>query len=193
MAPDKAILEDLYLAQHLSMDKIAAQFQVSHSTVRDWLDKHQIPVRPKDSPDKWNSRKDEIIYLYTTLDFSQQQIANYFNAHLNQIQRVMKRLGIPIHPPGRRAGESHVLYKDGKSRRGYRKLIVKDQCSHCGTTEKLCIHHKNDDHYDNRLENLEILCHSCHMSHTKKAWWAAKKAGLPTPKSTGIVGWTRKK
>ena len=96
------------------------------------------------------------------------------------------------HPNTSKRGILHPNYKDGKSSTLYRTVIAKTQCSQCGATEKLGIHHKNDDHYDNRIENLEVLCNPCHMSETKKAWWAAKKAGQPTPKSNGIVGWNRK-
>ena len=27
-----------------------------------------------------------------------------------------------------------------------------------------CVHHRNEDRYDNRLENLELLCKSCHQT-----------------------------
>lgn len=191
MKPDKAILEQLYITQGLSLKTVGQHFNVCAETVRAWLKKEGISTRPPLSHDLWNARKQEITFLYHTMNLSQGQIARYFNTIQSTIYKVMKRLDIPRKSRGRRKGPSHYHYKNGQHNREYRKLVVKDQCSQCGTTDKLCIHHKNDDHYDNRLENLEILCHSCHMSHTKKAWWAAKKAGLPTPKSNGPVGWTR--
>lgn len=36
------------------------------------------------------------------------------------------------------------------------------KCEICGYTENLELHHINGDHYDNRLENLQILCPNCH-------------------------------
>jgi 5-methylcytosine-specific restriction endonuclease McrA len=54
-----------------------------------------------------------------------------------------------------------------------RKLIedgVKEnKCERCGNSEwmgepiPLELHHINGNHYDNRLENLQILCSNCHM------------------------------
>lgn len=38
-----------------------------------------------------------------------------------------------------------------------------EQCNHDGADSRLEVHHKNRDKHDQRLENLEILCHRCHM------------------------------
>lgn len=44
--------------------------------------------------------------------------------------------------------------------------IQKAECSRCGSSDrKLCIHHVNHDWRDNRPENLEVLCFSCHSKH----------------------------
>ena len=40
--------------------------------------------------------------------------------------------------------------------------IKKSKCEICGYTENLELHHINGNHYDNRLENLQILCPNCH-------------------------------
>lgn len=37
-----------------------------------------------------------------------------------------------------------------------------EKCEICGHTESLELHHKNGDHTDNRLDNLQILCANCH-------------------------------
>jgi len=36
------------------------------------------------------------------------------------------------------------------------------QCEICGSTYKIQIHHKNRNFRDNNIENLQILCRSCH-------------------------------
>src|SRR5262245_35515967 len=51
-------------------------------------------------------------------------------------------------------GENHYLWKGGKAKRDYRDLVVKTSCEKCSATNGLAIHHKNGDHYDNRVENL---------------------------------------
>lgn len=40
--------------------------------------------------------------------------------------------------------------------------IKEFKCELCGYTENLELHHINGNHYDNRLENLQILCPNCH-------------------------------
>lgn len=38
-------------------------------------------------------------------------------------------------------------------------------CERCSSTEKLLVHHKDEDRDNNELQNLEILCKSCHQKH----------------------------
>lgn len=75
-------------------------------------------------------------------------------------------------------------------RAAYRKQR-QPSCQHCGTTQHLGVHHKNHDHYDNRPENLETLCNSCHMRLTMQERLAARKAGQVYQKGNGPVGWER--
>lgn len=47
------------------------------------------------------------------------------------------------------------------------KLIQKSECMECtigGHKRKLLIHHINYNHYDNRLENMIVLCYPCHSN-----------------------------
>lgn len=88
-------------------------------------------------------------------------------------------------------GEKHYLWKGGLSRRPYRNVIEKIECDKCGVRENLSIHHINLDHYDNRPENLQVLCVSCHMSVHKQAYWDAIHAGKEPPKSNAPIGWNR--
>jgi len=38
-------------------------------------------------------------------------------------------------------------------------------CVKCYSTKNICVHHKNENPWDNREENLQILCKSCHNKH----------------------------
>jgi len=144
--------------------------------------------RKRQSKITWEAKKKEIKYLYFERRLSQAKMAKYFNISQAWMSKIMIRLGIKSRGNGR-SGDENGRYKDGKSSRPYRLVITKDKCKACGVTEDLGIHHKNGDHYDNRLENLEVLCNSCHMSKTKRLWWKAKKEGTPSPKGNGPVGW----
>jgi len=59
----------------------------------------------------------------------------------------------------------------GKNNSGWRggiqtyRRLKKSNCERCGSVKKLQVHHKNEDRYDNRLENLETLCCRCHRQH----------------------------
>src|SRR3990167_11161741 len=85
-----------------------------------------------------------------------------------------------IWKPGHRTNTGKTLFKDGqesprknkfkeivKSRRPYlyRRLIFEESniklCNRCSKEAKL-VHHKNKNELDNRIENLEPLCYSCH-------------------------------
>lgn len=47
-----------------------------------------------------------------------------------------------------------------------------NKCTNCVSTENLCVHHiikmKIDDENYNDIENLTVLCRSCHLSHHRK-------------------------
>ncbi len=190
MSEEHAEVRRLY-AEGLSATQIGKRVGLSTTTVTKRLRAMGLAVSGRSTSDVWDGRKEEMEYLYHVARLSQGQIAAYFGVAYAMVQKVMDRLGIARRGKGR-SGREHYNFKTGLHNRDYRKIITKDRCRLCGATTDLGIHHKNDDHYDNRLENLEVLCNPCHMSETKRKWWAAKKAGLPLPKSNGPTGWTRK-
>lgn len=88
-------------------------------------------------------------------------------------------------------GENHYLWKGGKAKRDYRKVIDKVECFNCGEKENLNIHHVDGDHYNNSNENLMVLCVSCHLSYHKKEYWAAIREGKEPPKTNAPIGWNK--
>ncbi|MFQ5491889.1 MAG: hypothetical protein ACE5GE_14320, partial [Phycisphaerae bacterium] len=147
----------------LSCSEVGKEIGCCGSAVSRLLSRAGHKARPRCNRKKWDAKEAELRFLYYERGMSQQQIAEYFRTTQALIYKIMKRLKIKTFSPGRRKGAAHHNFKHGRASRLYRTVIEKDKCRRCGTTESLGIHHKNDDHYDNRLENLEVLCNSCHM------------------------------
>lgn len=67
----------------------------------------------------------------------------------------------------RKISNAQIITGQGRNFKEYRKLAEKlfeGKCLKCGARDELCVHHKNGNHYDNKPENLELLCRKCHMS-----------------------------
>jgi transposase-like protein len=90
-------------------------------------------------------------------------------------------------------GNKNGRWRDGSCREGYRSVVPKVKCAICGGQESLCIHHKDFDHYDNRVENLLVLCVSCHLSLHRQEYWDAKKHGRKPRKSNAPCHWRKSK
>ena len=49
-------------------------------------------------------------------------------------------------------------------------ILCKGKCEICGSTQKLDVHHKDENASNNALDNLQVLCRSCHMKiHKSKS------------------------
>jgi len=125
----------------------------------------------------WEARRAEIEHLYVMGDWSQGDLANHYKMSQQGMARVLKRLGIKAKTRGR-AGHLNGRFIDGTQSTAYRQMIDKTHCAECQATEALVIHHKDHDHTNNVLENLQVLCSPCHSSHHKREYWRRKKAGL---------------
>ena len=111
------------------------------------------------------------------------EIARVLGIKYNTLDRNLKLLGIEYKGNPNRKGiphlEGRVLleeYFNGSRNVTAPKLrnklieegIKEEKCECCGLSEwmgkkiPLELHHKNMNHYDNSLENLQILCSNCH-------------------------------
>ena len=60
------------------------------------------------------------------------------------------------------------------------------KCQVCGSTKKLCVHHKDKTGWDkpreeknNQMSNLILLCNSCHMKIHRPEYNMKRKKGDP--------------
>lgn len=130
--------------------------------------------RAKAARTLWSDRKPEIIRLYG-VGWSQAKLAEKYGVTLSGMQKAMGRLGIPSNPRAR-IGKENGRYVHGKATTIYRKRVTKRACAKCKATKKLCVHHLDDDHYNNDPKNLQVLCMACHSRMHKLAWWAGRRA-----------------
>lgn len=63
------------------------------------------------------------------------------------------------------SGENNNNYKNGISTYAQHK---KSKCELCGSTRNLMVHHKDGNRKNNKPNNLQTLCWSCHEKHTRR-------------------------
>lgn len=126
-------------------------------------------------------RKEEILEWISEKQ-SKAFICQQLKCKADTLQSYLKKMGIQY--DGNRGGKGHKTSNSRKTAIEYAqstcvhshilklKLIedgIKEhRCERCGCSEwqgqpiPLELHHKNGNHYDNSLDNLEILCPNCH-------------------------------
>jgi len=65
----------------------------------------------------------------------------------------------------RLVGKNHPGFKTGVGRSYYCKLAFSTYgkiCCLCGGLQNLCVHHKDENRFNNEVENLEVICRRCH-------------------------------
>lgn len=83
--------------------------------------------------------------------------------------------------------EKMLETRDGDLDLGYREKALSyygEECSWCGTSDNLCVHHKDGNNFgennvftNNHIDNLMVLCRSCHgkiHSQEKTGYWKGK-------------------
>lgn len=122
------------------------------------------------------------------------EIARVLNIKYDTLKKHLKTLNIDYKGNPQRKGLSHLegrvnateYFDNSKciSASRLRRILIRDGfkecvCERCGLSEwmgqpiPLELHHKDLNHHNNNLENLQILCSNCHMqihgySNTKK-------------------------
>ena len=130
--------------------------------------------RQRDAVQFWMNRKPEIERLYINGTWSQTELATHYGVSQQGIAKALRRMSVPTKSRGR-AGQQNGRFKDGTQSTLYRKMVKKDHCASCETTDDLCVHHKDEDHLNNDPTNLEVLCMACHSRMHKQAWWDSRR------------------
>lgn len=118
--------------------------------------------------------------LYVEQGLSQAAIGCRLGFSQATIGQWLEALGIQSRPTCR-SGPENGRFIHGLEARPYRSMVRKRRCSVCGTTHRLVIHHKDNNHYNNVLSNLQVICSPCHSRMHKLEYWAR------TPKKTLCV------
>ena len=146
--------------------------------------------RHKEALERAESLRPEIEKLYCEELLSQEEVGKRIGYSQAGVGKLLKVLGI-VSRTRENLGQRNGRFVDGSQSRMYRKVIEKKTCARCGVSDRLVIHHKNGDHYDNAEPNLQVLCVSCHQSIHKTDYWAALRNGEEPPHGNGPVGWDR--
>ena len=120
--------------------------------------------------------REEIERLYVDGDLSQRECGKIFGVSQGMFGRWLKMLGLPAKGKancGKQNGRYiNGYYCDGPGARPYLKLVVRRKCSACDTVDGfLLVHHKDENRLNNEIENLQVMCRSCHLSHHKILYW----------------------
>jgi hypothetical protein len=112
------------------------------------------------------------------------EMARKLNVKYETLKKHLVNLGIEYKGNPHRKGLPHVESQKDASRyfdnsipisaSKLRRMLIRDGykeeiCERCGRTEwmgepiPLELHHKDFNHYNNNLDNLQILCSNCHM------------------------------
>jgi len=157
----KEKLYDLYWNQNKSQRAIARELGWNQDKVKKEMRRLGIPART----------------------LSQSQKINDLNPWKNKTEEHKKNISKSMRGNKNMLGHSHseetilkISLAQRKSgigwhEREYRKMAfanLKQVCVKCKRTHGLCVHHKDGDHFNNELTNLEMRCRSCHMKWHRK-------------------------
>lgn len=68
-------------------------------------------------------------------------------------------------PAVSRRGEANANFRHGEfvDERVYREMVDLSACSECGVEGVILeVHHRDGDHFNNTIDNLQVLCKRCH-------------------------------
>jgi hypothetical protein len=101
---------------------------------------------------------------YVELNKSAQQIAREIGSSGKTVAKWLKKVGLEVRKVRRGEG---LCGTSRIARRTMRALGMPKRCTWCGTQEeRIEVHHKDHDPYNNHPNNLMYLCPTCHRVET---------------------------
>lgn len=126
-------------------------------------------------------RKEEILQ-WISEQLPNAEIARRLKCKVDTLKSYYKKMGIEYSGNMNRANMKHFEsrkpieeYLQGNASNSSKRIrlieegLKENKCEICGLSEwmgkpiPLELHHKDFNHYNNQLENLQILCSNCHM------------------------------
>ena len=126
-------------------------------------------------------RKEEILQ-WISEQLPNAEIARRLKCKVDTLKSYYKKMGIEYSGNMNRANMKHFEsrkpieeYLQGNASNSNKRIrlieegLKENKCEICGLSEwmgkpiPLELHHKDFNHYNNELENLQILCSNCHM------------------------------
>ncbi len=157
------------LAEGLSQKEIAGQLEVGKTTVNYHVRRLDVPIDPR-----FSKRYDwKAIRAAYDDGLSRRQCMKKFGFTADAWHKAVKRGAIVPRPVAMPIEKLLVVGRRTTSRNHLKRRLLEEglkenRCEICGITEwmgkpvSMQLHHKNGDGSDNRLENIQFLCGTCH-------------------------------
>jgi hypothetical protein len=157
----KDIIERLYYVENKSQRQIAKILGLNQTRIKRLMNKYGIQARSLSDSQKNN----DLNPWKNKTDSHKKNISKKLMGNKNCLGRIVSQ------ETRDKISKAQTITGESKNGKEYRKLAkenLKQICVKCKITYGLCVHHKDGDHFNNTLSNLEMRCRSCHMKWHRK-------------------------
>lgn len=177
---DYETLYELYVIQEKPMHKIAEELEVAIGSVYNYLKKYEIPTRKWEDTFTMKGRK---LSKEQCEAISKRNKGKVLSADTKTKMAESHRIHGSGHHKARNDGYISIYFPNHpkSTKDGYIMEHILIMENHIGRhlQDNECVHHKNKNRKDNRIENLMLMTKSEHMSlHAKERWQKRKVENL---------------